>query len=100
MNNPAQGNMFKVFDLFFSFTQFFAGRNITEEMDRKELGTVLKSLVSLQFVVEDDRKPLVPSDENEDQGSATSDREGQTQELRSQQGEAHYGSKRISFFLF
>ena len=60
----------------------------------------MKSMVSLQFVVKDEKKPLVPSDENEDQGSATSDREGQTQELRSQQGEALYGSERISFFLF
>ena len=60
----------------------------------------MKSLVSLQFVVKNEKKPLVPIDENEDQRSAISDREGQTQELKGQQGEARYGSERISFFLF
>ena len=79
--------MFKVsvgFILFF----FLTGRIIREELDREELGTVMKSLVSLQFKVEDDRKPLVPRDE-----------EGQTQELRSEQGEARYGSEGISFLF-
>lgn len=76
--------MFKVsvgFILFFLFNHFFAARNIREELDREELGTVMKSLVSLQFKMEDGRKPLVPRDE-----------EGQTQELRSEQGEARYGT--------
>ena len=59
----------------------------------------MKSLVSLQFGVKDEKKPLVPNDENEDQGSARCDQEGQTQELRSQQGEARYGSETISFFV-
>ena len=66
-----------------------------EEIDRKEFDTVLKSLVSLQFVVEDDRERLVPGDEND-----LSDREGQTQELRSQQGEPGYGSERISLLIW
>jgi len=63
-----------VLDLFFSFNQYFAGRNIREEIDRKELDTVLKSLVSLQFF-------------------------GQTKGLRSQLGEASYGSERISLLI-
>ena len=57
----------------------------------------MKSLVSLQFVVEDDRKPLVAIDENEARGRTSSNRERQTQELRSEQGEAHYGSEGVSF---
>lgn len=53
-------------------------------------------MVSLQFVVDDDREQLVPSDENEAQRRSISDREGQTQELTSQQGGASYGSETIS----
>jgi len=45
-----------------------------EEISRKELDTVLKSLVSLQFF-------------------------GQTKGLRSQLGEASYGSERISLLI-
>lgn len=50
----------------------------------------------MQFVVEGDREQLVPSDENGLWRRSFSDRGGQTQELRGQQGEASYGSESIS----
>ena len=43
-------------------------------------------------MVEDDGKPLVLNDEEE---RDISDREGKTQELRSEQAEARYGSEGI-----
>ena len=55
-----------------------------------------KMSLSLQFVVEDEREQLVPSDENEARRRSSSDRREQTQQLRGQQGQPRYGSKRIS----
>lgn len=57
----------------------------------------VKKTFSLQFVVEDDKEQLVPSDENEGRRSYFSDRREQTQQLRDQQEEPRYGSERISF---
>ena len=50
--------------------------------------------------MEDHEKKFVTNDENEAQERAISDREGKTQELRSEQGEARYGSEGISFLFW
>lgn len=60
---------------------------------------MIKTFFFKQFVVEDDREQLVPNGDNEARRRSFSDREEQTQELRGEQVEASYGSKRI-FFLF
>lgn len=55
--------------------------------------------LSLQFVVEDDQKPLAQNDENEDRQRFSSDRREQTQQLRDQQGQLRYESEKISHWF-
>ena len=55
--------------------------------------------LSLQFVVEDDHKPLAQNDENETWRRFSSDRREQTQQLRGQQGQLGYGSEKISHWF-